>query len=117
MSPLPSGGASITKNVSNGLDLNRRIKIRNDSSDIVTLKPSFQLKTGERPKSDTDPGGEYDGTFVEDYEYVEDLGHLDECNGRTGVTPEFGETYYYVITDTWPYLPRCVVNQPNRTWF
>ncbi len=33
----------------------------------------------------------------EDFEYVPGLGDLDECNGRTGPTPEFPEgTYYYV---------------------
>lgn len=49
------------------------------------------------------------GTFQQDYEYVAGSGDLDECNGRTGVTPEFpGGTYYYAITDTYPYVQRCV---------
>ena len=56
------------------------------SSPLVDLKPSYQLKTGERPSG---PGGKYDGLFVEDYEYVAGSGDLDECNGRTGVTPEY----------------------------
>ena len=29
------------------------------------------------------------GAFTQDYEYVEGLGDLDECNGRFGTTPEF----------------------------
>ena len=33
------------------------------------------------------PGGRHDGTFVEDFVYEGGSGDLDECNGRTGVTP------------------------------
>jgi hypothetical protein len=41
--------------------------------------------------------------------YVEGAGDLDECNGRTGVTPEFpAGTYHYYATDTYPFLQRCV---------
>jgi predicted heme/steroid binding protein len=87
-------------------------------SGVSVLRSSYQLKSGDRPGDGTDePDGEYDGTFVEDYEYVEGLGDLDECNGRTGETPDFGETYYYVITDTWPYIPRCVSYQPHSSFF
>jgi hypothetical protein len=49
------------------------------------------------------------GAFKQDWEYVSGLGDLDECNGRTGVTPEFpGGIYHYYATDSYPYLPRCV---------
>lgn len=49
------------------------------------------------------------GTFSQDYEYVAGLGDLDECNGRTGVTPEFpAGIYHYFATNTYPYLQRCV---------
>ncbi len=49
------------------------------------------------------------GTFTQDYEYVAGAGDLDECNGRTGVTPEFPQgIYHYYATDTYPYLQRCV---------
>ncbi len=49
------------------------------------------------------------GTFLQDYEYVAGSGDLDQCNGRTGVTPEFpGGTYHYMVTDTWPFVHRCV---------
>jgi len=49
------------------------------------------------------------GTFRQDYEYVAGLGDLDECNGRTGVTPEFPNgIYHYYATDTYPYLQRCI---------
>lgn len=49
------------------------------------------------------------GTFAQDWEYVENSGDLDECNGRIGVTPEFPEgIYHYYATDTYPFFQRCV---------
>ena len=49
------------------------------------------------------------GTFTQDDEYIVGSGDLDECNGRTGVTPEFPSgTYHYYITDSYPYTQRCV---------
>ena len=75
------------------------------NSDIIELKSSYRLKQGERPSG---PEGSYDGTYVEDYEYVEGAGDLDQCNGRTGVTPEYPDgTYYYVVTFNWPFFGRC----------
>ncbi len=54
------------------------------------------------------------GTFRQDYEYVAGLGDLDECNGRSGVTPEFPTgIYHYYATDTYPYLQRCVKGKPS----
>lgn len=49
------------------------------------------------------------GAFTQDYEYVEGLGDLDECNGIFGVTPEFPDgIYYYVVTDNFPFFTRCL---------
>jgi hypothetical protein len=49
------------------------------------------------------------GSFRQDYEYVAGLGDLDQCNGRTGVTPEFPNgIYYYAITSTFPFVHRCL---------
>lgn len=47
-----------------------------------------------------------DGTFVSDWEYVEGLGNLDECNGT-----EINGTYAYLITDNYPYVPRCLMGE------
>lgn len=77
------------------------------TSEIVPLRSSYVLKEGERPGPPDGPGGEYDGTFGLDWEYREGAGDLDESNGRFGVTPEFPQgTYYYVITETFPAVPR-----------
>ena len=52
------------------------------------LKLPIESRAPVPPTSDQ-PGGAYDGIFVEDFEYVPGSGDLDECGGRTGVTPEF----------------------------
>ncbi len=63
-------------------------------------RPSYQLKSGTRS---TAPGGTYDGTYNEDFEYVRGLGNLDECNGAM-----LNGTYTYFATDTYPFYPRCL---------
>ena len=85
------------------------------TSPVVALKPSYRLKRAERPDG---PGGESDGSFEQDYEYAAGLGDLDECNGRTGVTPEYpGGTYYYVVTAGYPYIPRHYRGTPDPSFF
>jgi hypothetical protein len=80
----------------------------NASSAIKVLKSSYVLKTtpdASRPSTSVYAMG----TFTQDYQYSAGSGDLDECNGRTGVTPEFPQgIYYYAITDTWPFIQRCV---------
>jgi hypothetical protein len=87
---------------------------RNTGSAMVQLRPSHRVKQGTRPSG---PGGRYDGTYVQDYEYVAGLGDLDACNGREGVTPEYPKgTYYYVITAAYPFIPRCWVGTPDQSF-
>lgn len=88
------------------------------SSAIVELNSSYQLKSGTRPGNGvTAPDGPYDGTYTQDYEYVSGLGDLDECNGRTAVTPEFPNgTYYYVLTTDFPVIPRCLVGNADMAF-
>lgn len=74
--------------------------------------PSYQLKSGQRqnvspyqtPTAGT--GGiasnNYDGQFRGDYEYIEGLGDLDECNGMT-VNGQYG----YYISNSYPWLVNC----------
>src|SRR5690606_24265126 len=84
------------------------------SSPLVDLRSSYRLKAGPRQGG---PGGAPDGTFVQDWEYVEGLGDLDACNGRSGATPEFpGGTYHYVLTDAFPVVPRCWHGLPDPSF-
>jgi len=83
-------------------------------SAVKKLKSSYRIKAGERPDG---PKGKYDGTFVADYEYAAGNGDLDECNGRTGVTGEFPSgTYYYVLTDEFPFIPRFFRGTPDPSF-
>jgi len=90
-------------------------------SEIVELLSSYRLKSGSRTGTGTAgedyPDGSHDGTYIQDFEFVENLGDLDECNGRTGVTPEFPNgTYYYVITSDFPVTPNCFYGTPAEDW-
>lgn len=78
------------------------------------LRSSYRLRGGRRKGG---PRGRFDGMFVEDFEYAPGHGDLDECNGRTGPTPEFPDgTYYYVLTDAFPFIPRLLRGQPDPTF-
>jgi hypothetical protein len=83
------------------------------TSGVRKMNSSYRMKTtpdSGRPSTSTVPMG----TFTQDYEYVEGLGDLDECNGRFGVTPEFPNgIYHYYITDAYPYIQRCVKGTPS----
>lgn len=79
----------------------------NAGSALKLMKGSWQKKAtpdAGRPAVSIFPMG----TFQQDYEYVAGSGDLDECNGRTGVTPEFPTgIYHYYITESYPYIQRC----------
>lgn len=87
------------------------------TSALIDLKSSYRLKDGERTAPPDGPGGKFDGTYVQDFEYVEGAGDLDECNGRFGVTPEYpGGTYYYVLTEMYPFVPRDFRAEPDDSF-
>lgn len=87
-------------------------------SEIKILRSSYRLKSGRRPGSPKGPGGRYDGTYDGDFEFVHGLGDLDEANGRHGVTPEYPEgTYYYVVTDNYPFIPRYFRGRPDHSFY
>jgi hypothetical protein len=69
-------------------------------------KSSYQLRSGTRI---TGPKGKYDGTFEEDFKFQQNLGTLDECNGRM-----VNGTYTYFATDSYPYFPRCFKGVVNK---
>jgi hypothetical protein len=78
------------------------------------LRSSFRLRDGKRTDG---PKGRFDGAFVEDFSYEPGHGDLDECNGRVGPTPEYPDgTYYYVVTDAFPFLPRLYRGTPDPSF-
>ena len=59
----------------------------------------YTLKEGSRgTRSDTNPGGDYDGTYNDDWEFT-NAGDLDECNGMF-VDGQYG----YYVTDAYPWV-------------
>jgi YHYH protein len=86
-----------------------------NTSAVIEMTSSYQLKTGDRPGDGiTAPCGPYNGVYSNDYVYVSGLGTLDEANARTGVTPEYPSgTYYYIITDDFPSIPRYFRGTPS----
>lgn len=87
---------------------------KSSSSPLKKMKSSYRLKPGTRPSG---PGGKYDGTYSEDYEYVKGSGDLDDCNGRFGITPEYPEgIYHYYITEQFPYLSRQYRGTPDSSF-
>ena len=75
---------------------------------LKEMQPSYRLKPTPdegRPSAAIVPMG----AFMQDWEYVEGLGDLDQCNGRFGATPDFPQgIYHYYATDAYPYIQRCV---------
>ncbi len=85
------------------------------NGNMKEMLPSFQLKTGLRPGDGISaPCGVYSGKYTNDFEYINGKGDLDECNGIeasvTLTTAQGEETfgYYYVVTEEFPEISRCM---------
>lgn len=83
----------------------------NDEGIVRKAQSSYRLKSGSRPSGDGEPGGTYDGTYRDDYEYVEGYGDLDECNGMTK-----DSAYGYYLTDSYPYVLACFSGTPDSSF-
>ncbi len=89
------------------------------SGNIKKLSSGYQLKSGERPGDGIDePCGEYNGKYTNDYEFSATAGDLDECNGIARNITLDGETfdYFYVITEAFPIISRCMVGTPDNSF-
>jgi hypothetical protein len=79
----------------------------NDGAEVRRAISGYSLKQGTR---DGGPGGTYDGTFIDDYEFT-DAGDLDECNGMT-VDGQYG----YYVTDAYPWVVGCLSGTPDPSF-
>jgi len=79
-----------------------------DNGTIRAAEPSYRLRSGTRTGG---PGGTYDGTFIDDWEFVAGSGDLDACNGmvQDGV-------YGYVVTQTYPHVLGCFTGTPDASF-
>lgn len=95
-----------------------------DSGEVRKATSSYQLKAGNRvaiydkyvgqdlnPSDNPLNSATYDGTYVDDWEYVEGSGDLDECNGMT-VNGQYG---YYAI-DSYPWVIACFKGTPHESF-
>lgn len=82
-----------------------------DGGTVRKATSSYRLKTGTRPGGPDGPGGRYDGTYVDDYEYVPGSGDLDACNGMTA-----DGVYGYVVTEAYPYILGCFTGTPDPSF-
>lgn len=73
--------------------------------------PSYQLKSGNRPSGENQPGGAYDGTYTADFEFKSASGTLDACNGQM-----VAGQYRYYATSHFPYLPRCLWGEVDKSF-
>ena len=74
----------------------------NDGSAVRKAVSGYTLKSGSRPWASDSLGGDYDGMYIQDYEFT-DAGDLDECNGMT-VDGQYG----YYVTDSYPWVIKCL---------
>lgn len=82
-----------------------------DNSTVRKATSSYRLKSGSRPNTQGQPGGIYDGTYRDDYEYVAGHGDLDECNGMM-----INGSYGYYVTDAYPYILTCFKGTPHESF-
>jgi hypothetical protein len=78
-----------------------------DGGRIRAATSGYTLRTGTRPSG---PGGTYDGTFIDDYEFT-GAGDLDECNGMT-----IDGHYGYYITRSYPWVIGCYRGTPDPSF-
>jgi len=84
-----------------------------DGGAVRRVVSGWTLKAGARESQDGEgafPGGEYDGTYVDDYEFT-DAGDLDECNGMTREG-----TYGYYVTAGYPWVIGCFAGTPDDSF-
>ena len=79
-----------------------------DAGTVRRAVSGYRLKAGTRAGG---PGGAYDGTFVDDYEWADGVGDLDRCNGMA-----VGGQYGYYVTDAYPYVLGCFAGTPDDSF-
>ena len=73
-------------------------------------RSGYELRNGTRPAGRQGPGGRYDGTYIDDYQFT-GAGDLDECNGMT-VDGQYG----YYVTDSYPWMLNCFKGSPDASF-
>lgn len=66
------------------------------------------LASGPDSESFDVAGSAIDGTYTSDWSFEAEAGDLDECNGV-----EIDGTYVYLVTDSYPFVGRCVMGEAS----
>ena len=85
-----------------------------ENGSIRRVTSSYVLKSGARQNQSGEgafPGGTYDGTYIDDYEYQAGIGDLDECNGMM-----INGRYSYFVTSTYPWIMKCFKGSPESSF-
>ena len=85
-----------------------------DNGKFRRVTSSYSLRSGARqsqPGEGAFPGENYDGTYVDDYEYQVGSGDLDECNSR--IT---NGRYGYYVTGSYPCVMKCFKRKPDNSF-
>ena len=85
-----------------------------DNGNFRRVISSYVLKSGARQNQSGEgafPGGTYDGTYIDDYEYQAGSGDLDECNGMV-----INGHYGYFVTNAYPWIMKCFKGSPDSSF-
>jgi hypothetical protein len=85
-----------------------------DEGTMRQVQSGYTLKSGAResqPGEGAFPGGDYDGTFRDDYAWDAGNGDLDACNGM-----ERDGAYGYYVTDRFPWVVGCFSGTPDASF-
>ncbi|MDV7270544.1 YHYH protein [Thioclava sp. A2] len=81
-----------------------------DLGKLRKARSGYALRPGDRPSGNGNPGGTYDGMYVDDYVFA-NTGDLDACNGMT-VNGQYG----YYVTETYPWVLKCFSGTPDKSF-
>ncbi len=79
-----------------------------DGQTIRTISSSYVIER-------TQDGGDQGYNGIDDWNYADGVGDLDECNGRFGPTPEFPEGIYHYVSTPVSGSPTAVTDTNGNT--
>ena len=79
-----------------------------DQSALTAITSSYVIER-------TQDGGDQGYNGIDDWNYVEGAGDLDECNGRFGPTPEYPEGIYHYVSTPLSGSPTMVTDTNGQT--
>ena len=85
-----------------------------DNGTIRAIESSYVLNEGNRTNQDGEgafPGGEWDGTYRDDFYWEEGAGDLDECNGKV-----VDGVYSYYVTFSYPWVMNCFAGTLDQSF-